>query len=255
MSGKNRARSSATVYRTYRRNLPGLYCFRVSVGETDLWVEASWDCKREIEGSVRRLRIQLRDFIDRNPAFRTTLKPWDPKRTVGNTPEIAAVMIEAASKADVGPMASVAGAIAGLLGKELAREGETLIIENGGDIFLASPSERIIGIFAGASPFSQKIGLRIRPALFPLGVCTSAGTVGPSLSFGKADAVVVLAPEPALADAAATAIGNRVRSAADLEKAAAWARTIPGLLGILIIIGPALTAWGEIEILPVCVET
>lgn len=246
--------SSSDIYRTYRQNVPGLQCFRVAIGETDLWIEATWDCKAEIQTLVRYMRIQLREFIRRNPDFQTTFEPWNINRTNGEIPEIAAIMIDAARKTGVGPMASVAGAFAGLLGKSLHRPGETLIIENGGDIFLSSSHERMIGIFAGSSPFSNNIALRIPAELSPLGVCTSAGTVGPSISLGHADAVVVLAPDPALADAAATAIGNRVESSADLESAANWGRTIPGLLGVLIIAGSVFSAWGAIEIRPVIAE-
>lgn len=238
------------IYRTYRQPVPGLDCFRVAVGETDLWIETSFECKNKIESMVRNIRIQLRDFIERNPTFRTTLEPWDPNLSTGSTPEIVSSMIIASGKAGVGPMAAVAGATAGMIGQALYREGETLIIENGGDIFLASPTDRMIGIFAGNSPFSQQIALRIPAGLSPLGICTSAGTVGPSFSFGKADAVIVLAPNPALADASASAIGNRVLTADDLESAASWARGIPDLLGVMIIAGSSFAAWGSIEISP-----
>ncbi|GAH70559.1 unnamed protein product, partial [marine sediment metagenome] len=83
-----------------------------------------------------------------------------------------------------------------------------IIIENGGDIFLKSLKKRMIGIYAGKSPLSGRIGLEISGEETPIGICTSSGTVGHSLSYGKADAVIVLSPSATLADAAATAIGN-----------------------------------------------
>ncbi len=119
-------------------------------------------------------------------------------------------MAAAAQTAGVGPMAAVAGAIAECVGRELLEFSPEVIVENGGDIFLKVSHRRTVGIFAGDSPLTGRIGIQIEARDTPLGVCTSSGTVGHSLSFGRADAVVVLAPAAALADAAATAIGNRV---------------------------------------------
>jgi ApbE superfamily uncharacterized protein (UPF0280 family) len=97
----------------------------------------------------------------------------------------------------------------------------------------------------------MKLGLRLPPAPEGLGLCTSSGTVGPSLSFGKADAAVALAADPALADACATALGNRMKSAADLSAAMDWASTVPGLGGALAIIGEDLAAWGQVELVEI----
>ena len=83
----------------------------------------------------------------------------------------------------------------------------------------------------------------------PLGLCTSSGTIGHSLSFGLADAVVILSKSAILADAAATAVGNRVKDKKDLEKAAAFAGSIKGVLGGVIIIKNTLISWGEVELL------
>ena len=105
-----------------------------------------------------------------------------------------------------------------------------------------------MGIFAGKSPLSFRVGLKIPAADHGWGVCTSSGTVGPSFSFGRADAACVLAPSAALADAAATAIGNLVISSADLPQGLEKAQTIPGLTGVVIIIGDKLGAWGDMEL-------
>jgi ApbE superfamily uncharacterized protein (UPF0280 family) len=98
-------------------------------------------------------------------------------------------------------MASVAGFFSEKVGKFLAHYSRDVIVENGGDIWMKSNRIRRVGIFAGSSPFSQRIGLEIGPKRTPLGICTSSATVGHSLSFGKADAVVILAPSAILADA------------------------------------------------------
>lgn len=94
-------------------------------------------------------------------------------------------------------------------------------------------------------PLSNRLAVAIAPQGHAFGVCTSSGTVGPSLSLGRADAAMIIAPSAILADAAATAAGNRVQTAADLEAALAWARQIPGVSGVLLIKDDKLALWGE----------
>jgi hypothetical protein len=157
-------------------------------------------------------------------------------------------MIEAGRQAHVGPMAAVAGAIAECVGRELLAFSPEIIVENGGDIFLKILRKRTVGLYAGNSPLTGKIGLEINPQDTPLGVCTSSGTVGHSLSYGKADAVVVLAASAALADAAATAIGNRVKKPEDIDGVLEFARGIGNLKGIVIVVGKNVGAWGDVKL-------
>ena len=137
-------------------------------------------------------------------------------------------MSESAEKVGVGPMASVAGAIAEFVGNELSAYSAEVIVENGGDIYLKSLEKRIIGVYAGESPLTGKLGLEIDGEDTPLGVCTSSGTVGHSLSFGKADAVIVLSKSATLADAAATAIGNLVAQPEDITRGVEFAEGTDG---------------------------
>jgi ApbE superfamily uncharacterized protein (UPF0280 family) len=141
-------------------------------------------------------------------------------------------MIRVSGLAHVGPMASVAGAVAEFVSKDLLPLSDELIIENGGDIYLETSKERTIGLYAGPSPLSLKVGLIITPEDAPLGVCTSSATVGPSLSFGKADAVCILSKSGALADAAATAVGNVVKERKDIERGLNLGK-IEGINGVL----------------------
>ena len=126
-----------------------------------------------------------------------------------------------------------------------------MIVENGGDIFLVTARPRVAGIFAGASPLTGHLGLQLTRVNEPLGLCTSSGTVGPSLSFGRADAAIILASSAALADAAATALGNRIQTADDIERGLAFVRHVPGVLGAVAIVGESLGAWGEVELVPI----
>ena len=145
-------------------------------------------------------------------------------------------------------MAAVAGAIAEAVGKDLLAYTPEVIVENGGDIFMKISQPRLVGVYAGESPFTGRIALEISPGEIPLGVCTSSGTVGHSLSFGAADAVVVLSHSTALADAAATAIGNRVRTADDIDVAIEQAQAIAGMVGVVIIKDDRIGMWGDVKL-------
>jgi len=227
---------------------PGLVGFRVAVKETDLMILAQTDLSAQVRDLVIQDRQQLETYIQKHPEFRTTLSPWpsDPY-----APPVVREMIAAGAIAGVGPMAAVAGAIAARTGQGLMAFSEEVIVENGGDIFMhLKHHPATVALYAGRSPLSHKVGLKIPPGQENWGVCTSSGTVGPSLSLGRADAACVVATNTALADACATALGNRVSRAADIDGALDWLRTIPGITGAVVIVGEHLGAWGQIELVP-----
>ncbi len=233
--------------RTYRNvvHSSGLSSFRVVEKETDLWVSAERFLEKETLDLLLACRHQLETYILGHPSFRTSLapEPMDPL-----APPVVRTMMEAANAAKVGPMAAVAGALAQDVGAGLLRFSKEVIVENGGDIFLKAGRPLTVSIFAGDSPLSEKVGLRIEVAQMPLGVCTSSGKIGHSLSLGKAHAVTLLAPSAALADGAATSLANRVRNKGDLEKVAALAAEIPGLLGGVMILDDRLATWGDVQL-------
>lgn len=233
--------------RTYRHWIEGkdLFPFSITVKETDLYIRATTNLQRKAHRLVLKYRQQLEKYIEQDPAFLTSTNPLPIPRYA---PNIVKQMMEAARKAEVGPMAAVAGAIAEFVGGELLTFSPEVIVENGGDIYLKSLKKRIVGIFAGDSPLTGKLGLAISAEDTPLGICTSSGTVGHSLSYGKADAVVVLSPSATLADAAATAIGNRVSQAGDIADAIEFGKSISGLKGLLIIKDDSVGVWGEAKL-------
>jgi hypothetical protein len=236
--------------RTYRRLVrTGRLCaFQVTVKETDLHVQAGSD----LTGLTRELVIEERGYLEAyirtHPEFAATLAPWSAD---GIVPEVVARMTAAGAAAGVGPMAAVAGAIAERVGQGLLAHSEEVVVENGGDIFMKTTAPATAAIYAGNSPLSLKVGLKIDCGGRPRSVCTSSGTVGHSLSFGKADAVCIVSRSCALADAAATAVGNRVRSARDIPPAIEFARTIRGVEGVVVIVGAQLGAWGDIELVEI----
>jgi len=233
--------------RTYRNlvKTDDLVKFEVMIKETDLLVRAERDLSREARESVLKYRHQLETYIAMKPEFQKSLIPLvdDPY-----APAIAREMIRTSQLAGVGPMAAVAGAMAEWVSKDLLKLSKEVIVENGGDIYLATSKERTIGIYAGNSPLSFKLGMAISPEETPLGICTSSGTVGPSLSFGKTDAVCILSKSSALADAAATAVGNVVKEKEDIELGLERGREIAGVLGTLIIMGDKMGVWGNMRL-------
>lgn len=233
--------------RRYRRlaAVARLTSFHVTVQETDLWLQAETDLSSVVREEVLVQRGYIEQYIRQFPAFRTALAPWED---AGPAPDIVRRMISAGRAAGVGPMAAVAGAIAEAVGETLQRFSQELVVENGGDIFMMLEEEVTIGLFAGRSPLSMRVGLRVHPTGAPLGVCTSSGTVGHSLSQGRADAVCILARSCALADAAATAVANRILTPATIPAGIRFARTIAGVEGVAAVCGDRLGVWGNLRL-------
>jgi ApbE superfamily uncharacterized protein (UPF0280 family) len=232
--------------RSYRRTIksPDLLSFQVKEKESDLLVQSSTLLEDEARIVLRHFRIILENYIKENPQFKTTLKPYPPDDSAHS---IIREMIEVSTRCQVGPMAAVAGCISQYVAQRLLNNTDELIIENGGDLYLKSVRIRKVIIYAGFSPLSNKIVLKVDSREKGIGLCTSSGTVGPSFSMGKADAVTVLSHSAGLADAAATAIGNIIHGKNDIEKGLNLAQTITDLMGVVIIKDDKMGMWGEIE--------
>lgn len=233
--------------RTYRQWVQSkdLVLFNVVHKETDLYIGASKNLTKETRQLLLDLRAGLDNYIKGHNEFLSSLKPL---KVPDDAPAIVREMAQAAARAGVGPMAAVAGAVAEYIGRELSAFSQEVIVENGGDIYIKSLKDRKVAIYAGGSSLSEKIALKIKAKDTPLGICTSSGTIGHSLSLGRADAAVVVSKSVALADAVATAIGNRVKKVGDIQKGLDYARSISGVLGAVIIKGDKMGLWGEIEV-------
>ncbi len=198
------------------------------------------DAPEHIESAKQAIRAHrhgLERFIALNPFFRFALEPVDDY--MGDPPDIVRRMLVASSAAKVGPMAAVAGVIADLAVEAMVDAGALYaIVDNGGDIALASDRDVIVGIYGGSS--FKDVGFKIEPTRF-LGICTSSATVGPSISFGTADVACVVAETACLADAAASALGNL---STDPQTAFGAIEGISGVFGALLIVEDKLVTWG-----------
>lgn len=234
--------------RTYRRLAAGAgrASCTVTVRESDLFISADTDLSGPAHRSLLRHRRLIEQYGNSFPEFFSSLVPIiEPSLAPG----IVKAMLSASRAAGVGPMASVAGALAEQVARDLHGRSGTVVVENGGDVYLIlEKGAARVSIFAGPSPLSGKVSVVISADRTPCAVCTSSATVGPSLSFGKADAVTVLSESGALADAAATALANRVQTRGDIRNALEYAKEIDGVRGVVIIIGDALGAWGDVTL-------
>ncbi len=235
--------------RKYRETVgaEGFVRSEVVVEESDLLILAKSDVRVLAERVLREVRAELVEYMARDPGFSAALGPHE---LLPGAPAIAVAMARAAARFGVGPMAAVAGAVAERVGEAVARDSGDAIVENGGDIYVSTQRPVAFGFYAGEkSPFTGRLRFRVAGVGESFGVCTSSGTVGHSLSFGKADAVTIVCDNAAEADAAATAIANLVVDAADIDRAIAEARKFNEIKGIIAAKEDRIGIWGAIEII------
>jgi len=234
--------------RFYRKQIRtyGKFSFEVKIEQSDLFVVCDRNLCRKAHEALREVRADIEDYIRKDPLLSRTLKPHS---VPDDAPAIIKEMSLASLKYNVGPMASVAGAVSQYVGRKLDSLCDYIVIENGGDIYFKSRNSIILGIWAGEkSPFSGRLKFKLHSTEKPLGICTSSGTVGHSLSFGKADAVVAVADCASLADAAATSIANTIKTTSDIEPALEREKERGLLEGLIIAIGDKVGIQGNLEL-------
>lgn len=222
-----------------------LVYYHVEVGESDLWIGIDASSANEsLPETALELTVEARSdvlkAIEESPDFQTALSPLE------DHPSFPQPMTEASRKAGTGPMAAVAGFIADRVNEGLCSlfSPKKLLVENGGDISAWAEDEIRVGIFAGPSPLSGRLGVTVPCLGQRRGICTSSGSVGHSLSFGKADAAVIICESAALADAYATAAANRIHTRCDLSVVIEELKAEPHILGSILIFGEEIAVAG-----------
>lgn len=217
-----------------KRSKKGLFKESFSVKETKCTIIS--DKKIGIDAAKRSIikhRRELEDYCKENPLFVSSFKPI----SVTDAPLVVDLMAKSAVKANVGPMAAVAGVLADLAVLEMKSENcEVAVVENGGEISANSNRPIDVGLSAGDVGLSNRFGFRLND--FPIGIATSSGRFSHAFSFGDAEAVTIFCKAAGLADAAATAVcnvvkGNKYNDAIKIgiEKS----KSIQDVLGVLII--------------------
>lgn len=236
--------------RSYRSRFSddGRRWFCVKFLESDLWIGVdSGSYRASMEEDVYTFLVDLRRQMDAyllmDPQYKAALTPYDAGL---EAPGILKEMSRISHKTGIGPMSAVAGAVAKHVADFLGTK--EVIVENGGDIYASVAEDMDISVFAGQSPLSEKVGLHIPAAAFPCGICTSSGTVGPSLSLGRADAMMIVCQDVLLADSYATAMANRIQSVNDLQPVIESIQAIPEILGALAVKDDKLAVCGLYEL-------
>ncbi|MBR5707237.1 MAG: UPF0280 family protein [Bacteroidaceae bacterium] len=222
--------------------------FCVKFLESDLWIgvdRGSYSASMEADtyAMLVNLRRSMDAYLLMDPQYKAALTPYDAGL---EAPDILKEMSRISHKTGIGPMSAVAGAVAKKVAEFL--NTKEVIVENGGDIYAQAASDMDIAVFAGQSPLSEKIGLHIPAADFPLGICTSSGTVGPSLSMGRADAVMIVCKDVLLADSYATAMANRIKTVNDLQPVIDRISNIPDILGAIAVKDDRMAITGRFEL-------
>lgn len=232
--------------RFYRENIKSRFQLEVCFRESDLHIATDKKIdKNAVWEILKKYYCQIEDYARGNTLFINSLSPIAHDETA---PFIVKEMIRIAHITRTGPFASVAGAVAYCVGQELLRCADEVIVENGGDIFLKIKEEKILGLYLGEKYSLDFLRVKLVPRAVPFGIAASSATMGPSLNFGKADLVAVIADDALLADGFATAFSNQILKEADAHTIIAEVKEISSVQGIIIAIDKKLFVWGNVEL-------
>ena len=174
----------------------------------------------------------------------------EPAEIDGTAPSIVRLASDAATAANVGPFAAIPGALADLAVEEMSRQGASVcLVENGGEICGKSKIPLNVGIYAGVSQLSGRIGFHLAANDFPIGISTSSATVSHAMTFGQADAAITVAETAALSDASATAVCNAVAGKdmqASVQAGLQVAEEMSHLRGALVVRGQFVGSVGSL---------
>ncbi len=230
-------------YRTYVKPEESV-SFNITLFESDLQIYTDSKLQIALEEELKMIRDTIERYIENNSLFNESLVPVP---TVWHDPVIIRHMKVASRKLGVGPMATVAGAVAHYLGMKFFDQTNELIIENGGDLYVYGTNHKKVLLHGGPEATVKNLTIQIAKEHLPIGVCTSSGRVGHSLSLGNCDAVTVLAKDTLVADAAATAFGNLLKDKADIKDVLRYSKTFKDIQGVIAIVDDQMGAWGDFE--------
>jgi hypothetical protein len=182
---------------------------QIGIGETHIRLTTDLD-SHDLNRYVFNIRRDLKDYIIKNNEFSLAIEPL--KIPDEDLSDIVFRMYESSAYADVGPMACVAGTISEMSLDYLIDRGSSYsIVENGGDIAVVNDRKVLCGIYSNNDILGNDIAFEIKKRKKPVGICTSSGKIGHSISFGESDSVTVIGRSASICDGLATRIANCVK--------------------------------------------
>lgn len=219
--------------------------------ETVTTIEADEEYLPLAEEAMLKAREAVEAQIEKDPYFKATFDPYPVRSDMA---EVVKHMCNAAQKADVGPMAAVAGAISQQAVEAMVEAGSKhCLVDNGGDIAMRSNRTVTVGLYAGEHT-PNYLAIEVPATKGLLGICTSSGTIGPSISLGRADLATVISEDVALADACATKLGNLITEddLTLMDRSIREVLSIKGVRGALVMINGKLGLGGNVPRLVRC---
>jgi len=248
ISVKNSSLTADPDRSIYRNNVKTRekYHWKIKYKYSDLLISSDKNIIKLVKEPLKEIYRYLYRCFKEDAAF---LKSLSPVSARPGYPEIIKKMCLLSAEFNVGPMAAVAGTVNEFLSEKLNKYCGNLIIENGGDLYLKSKNDRILGIYVKNNYFRDGLSIRIKAENMPCGVCASSGTFGHSLSLGKCDLAVVVSKSAIIADAAATAVANSISSKDDILASIELFRNYRDIDGLLLIKDDKIGLWGSIELI------
>lgn len=216
---------------------------RIIVGETCIDAKVEKGFMHCIERLIVEARTIIERRIDSDPFFGLTYGPYPPS---AEDEEIVKWMCGSSVKANVGPMAAVAGAVDRYIMEELISSGcRYAILDNDGDIAMISDDPVITVLYSGEEDLPL-LTTTLEPSGEMLSVCTSSSKIGHSVSLGNSSLASVISHDPALADACATRLGNLCKISP--ESGVEEVDSIEGVVGCLAISNGRIALCGNFPI-------
>lgn len=232
----------------YRSNISNKnkYSWIIRYKYSDIFLSCDRDIRDRVLEPLESFYKDVEALIEKDQSFATSLSPITPE---SHYPETVKHMCKASEAYNVGPMATIAGAVCEFLAQALIDKCNKLIIENGGDTLVIGEKNTTIGIHAENNYFKDKIRIRTLSGQNKFSLCSSSSTFGHSLSLGNCDLAVTLSPDAVYADAAATAIANDIKVPEDIDKKIAKYSKSKHLDGIIIIKDKKIGIWGKLALI------
>lgn len=232
--------------RFYRDWSLSKFRLEISYKESDLLISTDRELdKNFVQDILKKYYSEVENYIKKNSVFLTSLSPLEQDDCA---PSIIKDMIDCSNVTGIGPFASVAGAIALYIGKEILGRADEVVVENGGDIFLKINEDKHVGVYLGERFETNNITLKIKKREYPFGIASSSAYIGHSLNFGRADLLTVIAKDAILADGFATALSNQIKKEADIKGVLERAKGNSFLEGLIIAFEGKLFFWGDVEV-------